>query len=109
MSEQISTDTTARFGHIDRSPDERGRKMTDEPAFPHPGGAGDFTVQKSHMGMSLRDYFAAQALNGILSGPASRDGVPMTEWFDAPEVAYRLADKMLAVRSVSSPDRQVNK
>jgi hypothetical protein len=38
-----------------------------EPAFPHPGGAGDFTVQKSHMGMTLRDYFAAQAMQGICS------------------------------------------
>jgi len=48
--------------------------------------------------MSLRDYFAGQALLGILSGPASREGVPMTEWFDAPAAAYRLADAMLKAR-----------
>lgn len=70
-----------------------------EPAFPLPGGAGDFTVQKTYLGMTLRDYFAAQALLGILSGPASRPNVPLKEWFDIPEQAYKLADEMLAARS----------
>lgn len=51
-----------------------------------------------NVGMSLRDYFAAQALLGILSGPASREGVPMKEWFDIPEQAYKLADAMLEAR-----------
>ena len=64
------------------------------PAFAHgnPEQGGD-------PGMSLRDWFAGQALLGILSGPSSRDGVPLTEWFDAPEQAYRLADVMLTTRS----------
>ena len=54
-------------------------------------------------GMSLRDWFAGQALNGIMSGPASRPMVPMSEWFDAPLQAYRLADAMLAERERVSP------
>lgn len=54
------------------------------------------------MGMSLRDWFAGQALCGILSGPASRQSVPMSEWFDAPEAAYKLADAMLAERAKAS-------
>jgi hypothetical protein len=49
--------------------------MSDErdmPAFPHPGVAGDFTIQKSHLGMTMRDYLAAQALASGLC----RDNVP---------------------------------
>jgi hypothetical protein len=49
-------------------------------------------------GMSLRDWFAGQALSGILSGPCSRPMVPMSEWLDAPQQAYRIADAMLAAR-----------
>ena len=49
-------------------------------------------------GLSLRDYFAAKAMQGILAGPASREGVPMKEWMDVPGHAYRLADAMLAAR-----------
>lgn len=57
------------------------------PAFPiHPGGCW-------HPGMSLRDYFAAQALVGLLSGsgnPHVDDGFATA--------AYRIADAMLAGR-----------
>lgn len=48
--------------------------------------------------MTLRDYLAAKALQGILAGPCSRDSVGMKEWFDIPEQAYRLADAMLKAR-----------
>ena len=77
--------------------------MNNEPAFPHTKMVG----HKDYAGgMSLRDYFAAKALVGILSGPASREGVPMKEWFDIPEQAYRLADAMMAARTpqVSGPE-----
>jgi len=47
---------------------------------------------------SLRDDFAAKAMLGILSGPASREGATMQEWFDIAPVAYQLADAMLAAR-----------
>lgn len=49
----------------------------------------------------LRDWFAGQALAGILAGPASRDNVPTSEWLDAPHFAYKIADAMLAARSQS--------
>lgn len=65
------------------------------PAFPQ--NAWCF-ADPAREGMSLRDWFAGQALLGILSGPAGRDHVPMAEWFDAPEQAYRLADAMIAAR-----------
>lgn len=47
-------------------------------------------------GMTLRQYYAGQALLGILSGPASREGVPRKEWFDIPKEAFALADAMIA-------------
>ncbi|MEX5557969.1 hypothetical protein Q1J45_10365 [Pseudomonas rhodesiae] len=61
-------------------------------AFPivHPDGSG---VQ--YFGMSLRDYFAAKALQGIC---ASGPGADCNNDFIARE-AYGLADAMLAARS----------
>lgn len=53
---------------------------------------------EDYPGMSLRDYFAAHAMQGILSGPCSRENVGMSEWFDIPAVAYQLADAMLFAR-----------
>ena len=75
------------------SPDDGG------PAFPLfiPAGAKWPEPEWQH-GMSLRDAFALAALGGILAGPCSKDGVPVTEWFDAPSLAYQLADAMLAER-----------
>ena len=79
--------------------------MTDEndggPAFPvarYVNASGE-THESRPQGMSLRDCFAGQALAGILSGPCSKDGVPLREWFDATVQAYALADAMLNVRS----------
>jgi hypothetical protein len=46
--------------------------------------------------MSLRDYFAGQALLGLLAGDD-----PDAPWAmrELPKLAYRLADDMLAARS----------
>lgn len=44
---------------------------------------------------ALRDQFATAALQGILAGPCSRED---EEWFEVPEMAYRLAEAMLAER-----------
>lgn len=69
------------------------------PAFPSHGSMGE-VVQE---GMSLRDYFAAAALQGLLAdghpeyippGPA-RIGV---EGIYIQDKAYRLADAMMAAR-----------
>ena len=63
------------------------------PAFP-----SDNFGQPSQIGMSLRDYFAGQALAGLCV-PSLKDG-PITDWeFDeiAP-VAWKAADAMLAAR-----------
>jgi hypothetical protein len=73
------------------------------PAFPYPGCSDVSTFQfPPTVGMSLRDYFAAKALQGILMG-VSVDGVAMEP--EAPisaapiaRDAYRMADAMLKAR-----------
>lgn len=77
--------------------DEKGSGGSAFPCEQHEDSNGLWN-QTFDPGMSLRDYFAAKALVGILSGPCSRNGVPATEWFDIPEQAYRLADAMLKAR-----------
>lgn len=60
------------------------------PAFP----IVDNEVMGSHEGMSLRDYFAGQALAGAtVSSDDKDDGL----WI--PEYAYKLADAMLKARA----------
>lgn len=71
------------------------------PAFPHNGsvkqeGVGEFTVYWGN-GMSLRDYFAAKALNGMISSAAivDRTGIDKDSWAT---IAYSFADAMLKAR-----------
>lgn len=65
--------------------------MEKEYAFPQAMQAGDYS--KATGGLTLRDYFAAQAMAGFLATPA-----PVNPKSDA-ELAYRIADAMLAERS----------
>lgn len=46
-------------------------------------------------GMTLRDYFAGQAIDGIISHPES----PAPDWGMCAEAAYKVADAMLEERS----------
>jgi len=62
------------------------------PAFPTATLA-----QKTEGGMTLRDYFAGQALAGILSSASFGD---TRDWL--PQKAYALADAMLAERGGKS-------
>ena len=72
---------------------------TGGPAFPRPTGWNGFDHFEDHEscdaqdGMTLRDYFAAKALDGMLSA-AARDETPevIAKW------AYKYADVMLAER-----------
>ena len=43
-----------------------------EPAFPRDHAAD------GHNGMSLRDYFAAKAMQAAATNPAGADGLPLT-------------------------------
>lgn len=80
------------------------------PAFPHPGGSSDSEVQYSYLGMTLRDYFAAKAMQTELI----TCGVPGAAWEALQEVAddlgrtplehvacnsYEIADAMLKARN----------
>lgn len=81
-------------------------------AFPHIGKAyaGEYLGQVSYKdapmpGMTLRDYFAGQALEGICSNPdittkSQKAGLNTEECRLAySEAAYKTADAMLAARS----------
>jgi hypothetical protein len=67
-------------------------KDTGEQAFPNEGFNGWGQPEK---GMTLRDYFAAKAMQGMFAG---RHGSALTpsEWATQ---AYELADAMLAERN----------
>jgi hypothetical protein len=55
-------------------------------------------------GMSLRDYFAAKALQGLLSSPRETvDNAPLTGNYLA-SMSYKIADAMLAARTPKETD-----
>ena len=64
--------------------------MKNEPAFPAP----NFSASTTHEGMTLRDFFAAQALIGW------RDS-SINSIQEHAEDAYRLADAMLKEREAA--------
>ena len=63
--------------------------MNDIPAFPNPHYI-------NHKGMTMRDYFAAKAMQGILTATLT----PNTVWSqdEAAETAYNVADAMMKAR-----------
>lgn len=61
-------------------------------AFPSVAGLPNGEVIYGHNGMSLRDYFAAHALNGLLASHSKTAA-------DHAQDAYELADAMIARRS----------
>ncbi|WP_386681906.1 hypothetical protein [Loktanella sp. R86503] len=62
-----------------------------------PSYRGEFhTVE----GMSLRDYFAGQAIQGFCADPSSHQ--VFGDATDAAENAYMVADAMIAARKVSA-------
>jgi len=62
---------------------------TGGPAFPCPAGCGRDT------GMTLRDYFAAKAMQAAATNPAGADGFTFEQ---RAEWAYAQADAMLRAR-----------
>ena len=70
--------------------------MRDEPAFPTLDDTS-MDVAKFRGGMSLRDYFAAKAMQSMLLADTDNGRFRDTESRTA-EFAYRAADAMLAQR-----------
>lgn len=56
-------------------------------------------------GLTLRDYFAGQALAGLLANPRSQD----VSFPEAAADAWDFADAMLAARNGPPVDRETNK
>lgn len=71
-------------------------KETGGPAFPISGSENNMPVQ----GMTLRDYFAAKALQGILSAGADLNVGPshVEEMEGVAKTIYLIADAMIAAR-----------
>ena len=71
---------------------------TGGPAFPAPAGVAHITDQ----GMTLRDYFAAKALQGLLSNPKLaneilKNGGAQSGWIE--DSAWAFGDAMLKARN----------
>lgn len=64
------------------------------PAFPSTRKVG--SVELTDGGMTLRDYFAAKAMEGLLSSPTDPSSAKA-----AAEWSYEMADAMLAAREQS--------
>jgi len=65
------------------------------PAFPSHGSMGEVVCD----GMTLREYFAAKAMQGMLcNGFVPAMGQDNYEDFNYVKIAYRMADAMLAER-----------
>ncbi len=77
---------------------ERLAALCDQPAFPFvvPDGCGGF--QEAFSGMTLRDWFAGQALASIMQDKAIWDSTPDEE-LDIGQRMYRWADAMLLARA----------
>jgi len=77
----------------------KGGKMSNQPidggpAFPMPDSHhANGQVQYGHLGMTLRDYFAAAALQGSIACVGSGG-----DWNDFAKDAYKYADAMLKAR-----------
>ena len=66
------------------------------PAFPFQRTSLDGESQVSCSGMSLRDYFAAKAMHGLMAS-LKRDGIAYDPAVVSDE-SYKLADAMLRAR-----------
>ena len=72
-------------------------KDTGGPAFPCDLTSYDDEVRIQYQGMTLRDYFAAKAMQGAISGCSSRGEVIL--YSDLAGLSYEVADAMLKART----------
>jgi hypothetical protein len=67
-----------------------------QPAFPCDLTAYDEEVKQQFQGMTLRDYFAAKAMNSLISDPDWRSDMV---WHETAYAAYQMADAMMEARN----------
>ncbi|WP_404347216.1 hypothetical protein [Enterobacter hormaechei] len=72
------------------------------PAFPVAGSEHNYPIE----GMTLRDYFAAKAMQSIVSSPKEMESLidtlgAKTAYAKVSETAYVIADEMLRAREAS--------
>jgi len=77
--------------------------MADFPAFPHAGEPEDhdWYIKQGAAGMTLRDYFAAQAISavsGYVATGSHLDPSALSHAHTIAEHAYMIADMLLMVR-----------
>ena len=70
---------------------------TGGPAFPF--SPSDVSTIKPQLGMTLRDYFAGEAMQGMISANGDSNGYLEYEEETVAANAYKLADAMLKARS----------
>jgi len=69
------------------------------PAFPHLETTSRGEPFHDHLGITIRDYFAAKALQGLIASTAHPDCIPLSTKPDKiAEGAYKIADAMLKAR-----------
>lgn len=70
------------------------------PAFPRPYSRHERSTETwpGQNGMTLRDYFAGQALIGLLARPPKSSGLMAGKPTTTAELAYLIADDMLKSR-----------
>jgi hypothetical protein len=74
-------------------------KNTGGAAFPDPAAERKYADCEGYEhGMTLRDYFAAKAMQGYLSGHAG-EGIVFPLWEDVSKDSYDIADAMLKARN----------
>lgn len=73
------------------------------PAFPalnHPQGHAEHWVYAGTPGMTLRDYFAAKAMQGLLANPKLSDHILKSGQSWIAESSYGWANDMLRARKI---------
>lgn len=82
-----------------------------EPAFPivedveHDSG---YHTVCTHKGLTMRDWFAGQALAGILANVQAMRAVPPLTHAERADAAYQAADAMLRAREERQPAPATN-
>jgi hypothetical protein len=75
-------------------------KQTGGPAFPLMYDVPSENLRHIHVGMTLRDYFAAKAMQGFIAGDAMLKESDTSEgWLkNIADASYEMADAMLKAR-----------